>query len=162
MKPEYQISLKHGESCCSGPDPIMVGAGALVINENNRILLFRRPDSVETEPGCWSQPGGRLLFGEDPKDATLRKLNEEVGLHAKSLNLLTIHSSVRKQNGNSLQWISICYLCRDFDRTVTIPDGWKEKEDIRWDWFDLIDLPKPLSSFTKASIEALVEYAKKL
>jgi len=43
-------------------------------------LLCRRPLGMRRHPGQWALPGGRLDPGEEPLDAALRELDEELGL----------------------------------------------------------------------------------
>jgi 8-oxo-dGTP pyrophosphatase MutT (NUDIX family) len=43
-------------------------------------LLCRRPLGMRRHPGQWALPGGRLDDGEEPLDAALRELEEELGL----------------------------------------------------------------------------------
>jgi len=51
---------------------------AVVINENNEILLVKR--TVEPKAGQWCLPGGFVEMGEAPEHACLRELKEETGL----------------------------------------------------------------------------------
>jgi 8-oxo-dGTP pyrophosphatase MutT (NUDIX family) len=55
------------------------GAGALFISKDTgRLLLFLRSSNVN-EPGTWNLTGGRIDYGESPKDAVTREVEEETG-----------------------------------------------------------------------------------
>ena len=129
---------------------IGIGAGALVINESNRVLLVQRPNSLETDRGIWSQPGRRLEFGENPKDAVARHFSRQFGVKPLSLQLLTVHTHISKHPEIDVQWVSICYLCTKFEN-----DGDTEALlSPQWDWFSITNLPVSLTTYTVASLEA--------
>ena len=53
---------------------------AILQNSDNKVLLIQRnePSSPHIH-GKWHFPGGGVEFGEDPADAVLREVTEEVG-----------------------------------------------------------------------------------
>jgi 8-oxo-dGTP diphosphatase len=57
--------------------PVIVAAGVLV--ENQRVLLTQRKKGSHLE-GAWEFPGGKVEAGEDPRDALVRELKEEIGI----------------------------------------------------------------------------------
>jgi 8-oxo-dGTP pyrophosphatase MutT (NUDIX family) len=57
--------------------PVSLGARAIVLDENERMLLVRH-----TYVGGWHLPGGGVDRGETSADAITRELKEEVGLGA--------------------------------------------------------------------------------
>ncbi|RYF39242.1 MAG: CoA pyrophosphatase [Comamonadaceae bacterium] len=44
------------------------------------VLLTRRAAGLRNHPGQWALPGGSMDAGEEPEEAALRELQEEVGL----------------------------------------------------------------------------------
>ena len=63
------------------PREVRLGAVAVAIDADERVLLTRRPQSMRSFPGAWVMPGGSV----DVSDATaaaaaLRELHEETGL----------------------------------------------------------------------------------
>ena len=63
-------------------------AGALILDEDGRVLLSRR--AFEPEAGKWDVPGGFLGVGEEPLDALRRELREEAGFEIEPLELVGI------------------------------------------------------------------------
>jgi len=59
------------------PFPLIVAAGVLV--EGGRVLLTQRKKGSHLA-GAWEFPGGKVEPGEDPRDALVRELREEVGI----------------------------------------------------------------------------------
>ncbi|EYF01436.1 8-oxo-dGTP diphosphatase MutT [Chondromyces apiculatus] len=57
----------------------MVAAGILI--EHGRVLLTQRKKGAHLE-GAWEFPGGKVEPSEDPRDALVRELREEVGIEA--------------------------------------------------------------------------------
>ncbi|MEO8875749.1 MAG: (deoxy)nucleoside triphosphate pyrophosphohydrolase [Polyangiaceae bacterium] len=56
---------------------VIVSAG--VILEKGRVLLTQRKVGAHLE-GLWEFPGGKVESGEDPRDALVRELREELGI----------------------------------------------------------------------------------
>jgi len=71
-----------------------VAAYALVLDPGERLLLCRL-SGEELYAGSWTLPGGGLDFGEHPRDAVLRELNEETGLTGEIESLAAVESFAR-------------------------------------------------------------------
>lgn len=69
---------------------VIVAAAVLV--ENGAVLLSRRKVGTHLA-GLWEFPGGKVEAGEDPKDALVRELREELGIEAvvKDIVCVTFH-----------------------------------------------------------------------
>jgi 8-oxo-dGTP diphosphatase len=59
--------------------PVLVSAAVLV--ERGRVLLTQRKRGSHLA-GAWEFPGGKVEPGEDPREALVRELREEVGVEA--------------------------------------------------------------------------------
>ena len=66
---------------------ITVAAGVLI--ERNRVLLSQRLSGTHLE-GLWEFPGGKVEEGEDPRDAVVRELKEEVGIDCVAREILDV------------------------------------------------------------------------
>lgn len=59
----------------------MVGAGIILLNRNNEVLLLLRDNKVDIPfPNMWDIPGGKVEVGEEPEFAVRREINEELGI----------------------------------------------------------------------------------
>ncbi len=67
-------------------------AAYAVIVRGDQILLSRLSERV-TRHELWSLPGGGIDHGEDPRDAVVREVYEETGLHAEPGRLVDVHST---------------------------------------------------------------------
>jgi 8-oxo-dGTP diphosphatase len=66
---------------------VLVAAAVLV--ESGRVLLTRRKSGAHLE-GKWEFPGGKVEAGEDPRDALVRELREEIGIEAQVGEILDV------------------------------------------------------------------------
>ena len=59
----------------------MIGAGIILLNSNNEVLLLLRDDKVDIPfPNMWDIPGGKVEDREEPEFAVRREINEELGI----------------------------------------------------------------------------------
>lgn len=59
--------------------PVVPVVVALILNENNELLISQRP-SQKSYSGYWEFPGGKIEAGEAPYPALVRELKEELDL----------------------------------------------------------------------------------
>ena len=64
---------------------VVLGAGGLVFNANNQVLLIQYPES---RGGGWSFPKGHINPGETPEIAAIREVLEEGGVTAEIVGSL--------------------------------------------------------------------------
>jgi len=135
-----------------GHQPLqMVGAAALIMDPENRLLLLERTDS-----GCWGPPGGAMELGEEVESAARRETLEETGLDIGRLELFGVFSGpelyYRYPNGDQVANISIIYLTRDWRGDLHL-----NGEHTDSSWFELGELPEKISPPIKPVIKRLVE-----
>jgi len=136
----------------SSPIPAVI---AVVVHED-RALLVRRANPPDA--GLWGFPGGKIEFGETVKDAAIRELREETGVHAAAQDVLTaLDVLVRDAGGDIRQhYILIAVQCR-----------WIAGEPIAGDdalearWFPVADL-KPNTPAMSADVDVIARRAHEL
>lgn len=128
-------------------DPIRprVGCGAAILKDG-RLLLARRIRPPEA--GCWGLPGGKVDPGETTLQTIVREIDEELGLTIRPARLLCVTDLI----GEDHHWVSPVYLVEDFDGEPAIRETHALSD---WGWFDLDDLPSPLTQATRDAVRAL-------
>ena len=124
-----------------------LGCGLVIIREG-RILIYRRANAPEA--GHWNIVGGKVDHMERTLDAARREAEEETGLSINGLDFLCISEQVIEKDAQ--HWVSMIYVTRDFsgEPQLTEPDKLTELG-----WFEIDNLPDPISRFTLDAVAAL-------
>ena len=130
------------------------GCGALIINDNDEILLLLRPHNHHIDPGCWIQPGGKIEPGENPESAAIREVKEEMGVTIKIIRFLETPNFV---DCTDTYWISHNYLAKIINGT---PKNMEPDKHIDMKWFSLQNLPKNINEYTRNAIDAYLASKK--
>ncbi len=114
----------------------MLGVGALIILEDDRILLVERGN--EPLKGYWSLPGGAVETGESLRDGVKREILEETGLIIEPMEVVEIFERImRDADGRAeYHYVLIDYLCRVTGGTLGAADDasrveWTARKDLR-------------------------------
>ena len=105
-----------------GSRPIIIaGAGVILVNEKNEILLGRRTDN-----GYWDYPAGSMELGESFEECARREVFEETGLTCGKLeffmDLSGEDSFYEYPNGDQIYLAGILYICRDFSGEMKVQE----------------------------------------
>ena len=106
-------------------------AVAVIVNEDNKILLLKRADIKGIwQPSKWGLVGGGIEKGETPQKAIEREIKEEIGLEIdKFIKTFTI-----QRNPNSIEHIFACRY--DGDPTeITL-----NEENTNYGWYDVDEM----------------------
>ncbi|GAB2537148.1 NUDIX domain-containing protein [Gracilibacillus alcaliphilus] len=78
------------------PPKHIVSAAAIVINEQQEILLIKGPRRG------WEMPGGQVEEGESLRDAAIRETKEESGIEIEIVKFCGVYQNVKQSICNTL------------------------------------------------------------
>jgi len=136
-----------------GVDYIGVGVGALIYNDEGKILVTQRGPKAKNERGLWEIPGGSVEYGETFEQAITREIREELGItiRVKSLHALCDHILPEEYQ----HWVSPTYICEIVEGEPVIQEPEKCSD---WGWFSVEEMQKlPLSKVTQYDVAVLQE-----
>jgi mutator protein MutT len=90
----------------------VVGVGAVVIDDDGRIVLVKRQH--EPLAGQWSLPGGKLEIGETLEAGVAREIREETGLVIDVGAVVDVFDRILFDERGAVQYhfVLVDYLCR--------------------------------------------------
>jgi len=118
------------------------GFGIMILKDNKVLLGKRHSDPEKASSllhgeGAWTMPGGKLHFGENLIGAAKREVLEETNLKVKNLNIISVTNDIVED----AHFVTIGFICTEFEGE---PKVMEPNEIIKWQWFDLDKLPKPI------------------
>jgi len=120
-----------------------MGVGTLFVStKTNRVLLNLRA-THKTHPMCWAVWGGMVEHGEQPKDALLRELSEEMGFVPDIEKIYPF--DVYQSRDKHFKYYS--FVCIVEDEFVPILNA----ESCGYCWIDLGEWPKPMHQGARIS-----------
>ena len=105
--------------------PIVIVVACALIDEDGALLIARRP-AGRPLAGLWELPGGKVEAGEDPEDALIRELNEELGIEIAKADLAPLTFASHAYSDFHL--LMPVYLCRRWQGNVAAIEG----QELRW------------------------------
>jgi putative (di)nucleoside polyphosphate hydrolase len=130
-------------------------AGLMVINDQGKVFVARR---IDTDADAWQMPQGGIDKGEQPQQAALRELEEEIGtakahiigesrdwLHYDLPDHLIGKVWKGKYRGQKQKWFLLRFTGQDSDINIAT----KHPEFSAWKWMDLADVPRFIVPFKR-------------
>jgi len=119
----------------------IAGVSVIITNLGGDVLLLRHSYG----PEVWGLPGGGLKPGEDPEEAALREVREEIGLSLARIEPVAVIEELISGAPHTAHLFTS--ICDQYPR----PDG---REVVEARYFPSHSLPEPLGRITRARIEA--------
>ena len=142
--------------------PYRPNVGAALFNQDGLVLVARRADlpNAEGAPGVWQLPQGGIDPDEDPRQAVLRELREEIGTdkariiaeHPDWLSYalpphLLGRSLGGRYRGQRQRWFALRFEGTDADIRLDLDP---HPEFNAWKWLPLDELPRQEVGFKQA------------
>jgi len=112
--------------------PVGISAGAIIYDNNGKVLIAKRAAKREWSPGLWETVGGRMEYGEAPEEAMRREIMEEIGCEVTDVKLFNVYNFVAEDH----QRLFIVFKAKI--NTAPTPDP-EEIEEVKWITEDEID-----------------------
>lgn len=136
-----------------GVDFIGVTCSFVCHDGKGRVLLHKRSKNCRDEHGRWDNGGGAHEFGSNIEDTVVREIQEEYGVTPTNLKFIKVYDAHRKlDDGTPTHWVSVVYAAQ------VDPNKAKNNEPYKIDeigWFALDNLPSPLHSQSKHTLESV-------
>ena len=126
---ERAVCLNCGKIYYQNPLPVV--AGVVTKKDEKVIGLIKR--AIEPGKGKWALPGGFIEIDENPQDALIREVKEEIGIKGKIQGLIGVYSDESKIYGKV---IVIGY------QFLTLSDKYSLGEEVKeFKFFTLSQMP---------------------
>ena len=148
--------------------PYRPNVGAVLFNRDGLVLVARRADlpNAEAPAGGWQLPQGGIDEGEDPREAVLRELAEEIGTDRAEVigehdawltydlppELIGVALKGRFR-GQRQRWFALRFTGQDSDIRLDLDP---HPEFDAWRWARLAELPGLAAPFKRPIYEVLV------
>ena len=148
--------------------PYRPNVGAVLFNRDGLVLVARRADlpNAEAPAGGWQLPQGGIDEGEDPRQAVLRELAEEIGTDRAEVigehdewliydlppELVGV-ALKGKFRGQRQRWFALRFIGDDTDIRLDLDP---HPEFDAWRWARLAELPDLAVAWKRPIYEALV------
>jgi len=102
--------------------PILVTCA--IIEKEGKYLVTQRPDDGRHNGGRWEFPGGKLDFGENPRDSLKREIKEEIDIEVEVKEIFDISSNLYGDKHVVLLGFHCNYVSGEIDK--------KDISDFKW------------------------------
>jgi 8-oxo-dGTP diphosphatase len=119
---------------------------AVLTDDAGRVLLCQQSQGHRQ----WGLPGGRIRLGESPVHAVVRDVRAEIGMEIAAVDLVGLYRLTGQTCGEDVPDVVMHVFRGRFtggEAVVNAPG-----RICRVSWYDLADLPTPLTATTRAAL----------
>ena len=120
-----------------------IGVGTLFVSTKTHRVLLNLRAPHKTHPMCWSLWGGMMEEGEQPKEALLREMSEEMG-SVPDIDRIYPFDIYHSRDGHFRYYSFVCIVSEEFVPVLN-------SESCGYCWIDLGEWPKPMHQGAKIS-----------
>src|SRR5690349_15517916 len=107
-----------------------------IIKQDQKVLLLRRASGNELYRGLYELPGGKVEFGEDPRAAIQREIEEEIARQIETLQLFDVHSELDVRDVQHQYIVLVFLVSLRPDTTIELSQDhdkyiWKKVSEIQ-------------------------------
>ncbi len=124
-------------------------SGAVTVRDGY-FLILKRSNSETFLPNVWGIPAGHVERGEDPREACLRELREETGLHGRIIELTGYSYFTSRRGSTELNNLQLNFLVDVTNSDVRINKS--SHSEYRWLPFGHADA-ELLDDFTRDIVD---------
>lgn len=124
------------------------GVGAIILDNENKVLLTQRSQQNKKSPGAWEILFGRVDQGEGFEDAITREAMEELSIEIVLERIISTMHFMRLPT--EPEHIGIIYLARFIQGQSVTPDP---KEIGAWEWVSMEEAIGRVADYTKPHLE---------
>ena len=106
-------------------NPIVLVAAIALVDEDNRVLLQKRPQG-KAMAGLWEFPGGKVEDGETPEQALIREMHEELAIDITEACLAPF--SFASHAYEDFHLLMPLYVCRRWTGRPSAREG----QELKW------------------------------
>jgi len=112
-----------------------------LLNKDNLMYVQKRGEKADLAPGLWDQSaGGHIDASEEPEQAALRELKEELGVELDSLDFLISYPFEEERHGKTVSSFDFLFTGKSVQNIHV------QKEELSGGrWFDIEELKLELS-----------------
>ena len=110
----------------------------LLLKHQDKILIAKRANNCDVNPGVWGIPAGKVKYEEVPKAAAIRELKEETGIDAQIVKELSCRTATIMSKGEKAYRLFFTYLMTA--TSPTLPNVQLSDEHSEYAWVSKDDL----------------------